>query len=107
MVMPIIPLPRPQPKTQADGTHLAESAEGRTANRQSGVANWEARILPFLLPSRHSRSVVLSLAQRLAGASKREIAELVSWASEGAFHHSEFVRLTTADLAKLLQVRPD
>ncbi len=47
------------------------------------------------------RNEVLSLARRLSGVSKREIAEVVSWASEGAFHYSDISRLTPAELPKL------
>ncbi len=47
------------------------------------------------------RNEVLSLARRLSGVSKREIGEVVSWASEGAFQYSDIGRLTPADLPKL------
>ncbi len=47
------------------------------------------------------RNEVLSLARRLSGVSKREIGEIVSWASEGAFQYSDIGRLTPADLPKL------
>jgi len=47
------------------------------------------------------RNEVLSLARRLSGVSKREIAEVVSWASEGVFQYSDIGRLTPADLSKL------
>ncbi len=44
---------------------------------------------------------VLSMARRVSGISKREIAEVVSWASDGAFQFSDIGRLTAADLPKL------
>ncbi len=47
------------------------------------------------------RNEVLSMARRLSGVSKREIAEVVSWASDGAFQYSDIGRLTAADLPKL------
>ena len=47
------------------------------------------------------RNEVLSLARRLSGVSKREIAEVVSWASDGAFQYSDIGRLTPTDLPKL------
>ncbi len=41
------------------------------------------------------------MARRLAAESKREIAEVVSWASDGAFQYSDIGRLTAADLPRL------
>ncbi len=48
-----------------------------------------------------ARNEVLSMARRLSIISKREIAEVVSWASDGAFQYSDVGRLTPADLPKL------
>ncbi len=47
------------------------------------------------------RNEVLSIARRLSGVSKREIAEVVSWASDGTFQYSDIGRLTPGDLPKL------
>jgi len=47
------------------------------------------------------RNEVLSLARRVSGVSKREISEVVSWGSEGAFQYSDIGRLTPAELPKL------
>lgn len=47
------------------------------------------------------RNEVLSLARRMSGASKREISEVVLWASEGGFQYSDVGRLTPDDVPKL------
>ena len=47
------------------------------------------------------RNEVLALSRRLASRSKRPIADIVAWASDGAFQYADIGRLTTADLPKL------
>jgi len=73
-----------QPRTEAP---KAASAGG---NGHASVADFN-----------QVRNEVLSMARRLSGVSKREIAEVVSWASDGAFQYSDIGRLTPADLPKL------
>ena len=63
----------------------------------SASANGQALVAEF----NQLRNEVLSLARRLSGASKREVGEVVSWASEGAFQYSDIGRLATADVPKL------
>jgi hypothetical protein len=70
----------------------AEASKAGSAN-----ANGHASASEF----NQLRNDVLSLARRLSGVSKREIGEVVSWASEGAFQYSDIGRLTLADLPKL------
>jgi len=47
------------------------------------------------------RNEVLSLSRRLASRSKRPIADIVAWASDGTFQYADIGRLTAADLPKL------
>jgi len=47
------------------------------------------------------RNEVLSLARRMSSASKRDISEVVVWASDGAFQYSDVGRLTGGDMSKL------
>ena len=47
------------------------------------------------------RNEVLSLARRMSSASKRDVSEVVAWASEGAFQYSDVGRLTAGDMSKL------
>ncbi len=63
----------------------------------SASANGHASVAEF----NPLRNEVSPLARRLSGVSKREIAEVVSWASEGAFQYSDIGQLTPADLPKL------
>jgi hypothetical protein len=70
----------------------AEASKART--RGGNGHPWVAEFNPLL-------NEVLSLARRLSGVSKREICEIVSWASEGVFQYSDIGRLTPADLPKL------
>jgi len=83
-------------RTIASGqAHAQPRAEASTTGSPAG--NGHASLTEF----NRLRSEVLSLARRVSGASKREIAEVVSWASEGAFQYSDVGRLTPADLPKL------
>ncbi len=68
-----------------------------TSKAGSPSGNGHASVAEF----NQLRNEVLSLARRLSGVSKREISEVVSWASEGAFQYSDIGRLTPADLPKL------
>jgi len=43
----------------------------------------------------------LTLARRLANSSKRPIAEVITWASDGTFQYADIGRLTAADVPKL------
>ena len=47
------------------------------------------------------RNEVLTLARRLANSSKRPIAEVITWASDGTFQYADIGRLTAADVPKL------
>ena len=47
------------------------------------------------------RNEVLTLARRRASATKRPIADIVAWASDGAFQYADIGRLTAADLPNL------
>ena len=47
------------------------------------------------------RNEVLALSRRLASRSKRPIADIVAWASDGALQYADIGRLTAADLPKL------
>jgi len=47
------------------------------------------------------RNEVLALSRRLASRSKRPIADIVAWASDGALHYADIGRLTPTDLPKL------
>jgi hypothetical protein len=47
------------------------------------------------------RNEVLATARRLATASKRPIADIVAWASDGSFQYADIGKLTAADLPKL------
>ncbi len=68
-----------------------------TPKAASASGNGYASVADF----NQARNEVLSIARRLSGVSKREIAEVVSWASEGAFQYSDIGRLTPTDLPKL------
>ncbi len=88
----------------SNGTGVPSSrASGQTPPRaevpKSGTASGDghASAADFNLV----RNEVLSIARRLSGVSRREIAEVVSWASDGAFQYSDIGRLTAADLPKL------
>jgi len=48
-----------------------------------------------------SRNEVLTLARRLASSSKRPIADIVVWASDGTFQYADIGKLTPTDLPKL------
>ncbi len=72
-------------------------ARAEASKAGSASANGHASASEF----NQLRNDVLSLARRLSGVSKREIGEVVSWASEGAFQYSDIGRLTAADLPKL------
>ncbi len=63
----------------------------------SAGGNGHASVADF----NHLRNEVLSMARRLSSVSKRDIADVVSWASDGAFQYSDIGRLTPADLPKL------
>jgi hypothetical protein len=47
------------------------------------------------------RNEVLTVARRLAGSSRRPIADIIVWASDGAFQYADIGKLTPADLSKL------
>ena len=47
------------------------------------------------------RNQVLTVARRLASASKRPIADIIVWASDGAFQYADIGKLTPTDLSKL------
>lgn len=47
------------------------------------------------------RNEVLATARRLASASKRPIADIVAWASDGSFQYADIGKLTAADIPKL------
>ena len=72
-------------------------ARAEASKAGSASANGHASASEF----NQLRNEVLFLARRLSGVSKREIGEVVSWASEGAFQYSDIGRLTSADLPKL------
>jgi hypothetical protein len=48
-----------------------------------------------------SRNEVLGLARRLASSSKRPIADIVVWASDGTFQYADIGKLSPTDLPKL------
>ena len=75
---------------QAQHGAEASKAATRAGNGHASVAEFN-----------QLRNEVLSLARRLSGVSKREISEVVSWASDGAFQYSDIGRLTATDLPKL------
>jgi len=75
---------------QAQHGAEASKAATRAGNGHASVAEFN-----------QLRNEVLSLARRLSGVSKREISEVVSWASDGAFQYSDIGRLTPTDLPKL------
>jgi len=47
------------------------------------------------------RNEVLTLARRLASSSKRPIADVMTWASDGAFQYADIGKLSSADVPKL------
>jgi len=51
------------------------------------------------------RNEVLSLARRVSSVSKREISDVMAWASDGVFQYSDVGRLTPADAPKLQAAR--
>ncbi len=78
------------PSSGAPGQSRAPKAARAGGNGHASVADFN-----------QVRNEVLSMARRLSSISKREIAEVVSWASDGAFQYSDIGRLTPADLPKL------
>lgn len=47
------------------------------------------------------RNEVLTMARRLASTSKRPIADVMAWASDGTFQYADIGKLTSADVPKL------
>ncbi len=75
-----------QTRTQAEAAKPASSG----SNGQAAAGDFN-----------QLRNEVLSLSRRLSATSKREITEVVSWASDGTFQYSDIGKLTSADLPKL------
>lgn len=93
--------PNGNSSTGAGGSGSGSSAQARTrahaAKPGSAGSNGQAPACDF----NQLRNEVLSLSRRLCAASKREIGEVVSWASDGTFQYSDIGKLTPADLPKL------
>jgi len=75
--------------------HGQAHAEARRAGSAAGNGHTSAAEFNQL------RNEVLSLARRASSVSKREISEVMAWASDGVFQYSEVGRLTPGDIPKL------
>ncbi len=80
-------LPKGKTGTQVSGTDSRAQGASKGAAPASDFAGL--------------RNEVLALSRRLASRSKRQIADIVAWASDGALQYADIGKLTAADVPKL------
>jgi hypothetical protein len=81
-------MPPAQSRSQGGGVNKETSPNG--TNRASSVPEFAGL-----------RNEVLTMARRVASSSKRPIANVITWASDGSFQYADIGRLIPADVPKL------